>query len=571
MRFPFACVFVIALAAAACGDGGGPPPPPGVISLSVGETRAISSSDAGTIQVSGGAGGAEFVLVALHGSQTPGATVALDFSGEQLAAAAGPPTPDLAPAASAGPTLARAAMRAAAARASFDARMRAVERQLAPRMPAARAAWAAREAARKDSRGALMSVAAADPMVGDAMTLNTHLNPCDTASNRPGHVVAVSQRAVVVADDANPAGGFTPTDYARIAQTFTDSVYPLDTRNFGVPTDIDANQGRVVIFYTRAVNEMTPSKSDFYIGGFFHPRDLFPKTSSNPNLPACATSNYAEMFYMLVPDPSGEVNGNVRTKGFVDSVTVGVLAHEFQHLINASRRLYVTNASSFEDAWLNEGLSHIAEELMFYQASGLGPRQNINLTRLLSSPTIRNAANAYQVSNFGRLIDYLEDPEASSPYGPADSLATRGAVWQLLRYAADRSTTAEQTVWQNLVNSRTAGVANMTAAFGNFLTLVRNWATAQYTDDAVSQTTATFQHPSWNYRSVIPQFVQGGTFPLKTRSLATGGTVSLTLKGGSAAYLRFGVAGNATGRITATRSGGAALPPEVSLMLVRTR
>jgi hypothetical protein len=571
MRFPFACISVLALAAAACGDGGGPPLPPGVISLSVGETRVISSSDAGTIEVSGGSGGAEFVLLALHASQTPGATAALDFSGEQLVAAPGPPTPDLTPIADVGPTLARAAMRAEAARASFDARLRAVERQLAPRMPAARAVWAAREAARRDPRGALMSVAAADPMVGDAVTLNAHLDPCDTVSNRAGHVVAVSQRAVVVADDANPAGGFTSEDYARIAQTFTDSVYPLDTRNFGVPADIDANQGRVVIFYTRAVNELTPRNSDFYIGGFFHPRDLFPKTSSNPNLQACATSNYAEMFYMLVPDPNGDVNGNPRTKGFVDSVTVGVLAHEFQHLINGSRRLYLTNASSFEEGWLNEGLSHIAEELMFYQASRLSPRQNINLTQLLSSPAIRDAANAYQVANFHRLIDYLENPEAYSPYGPADTLATRGAVWQLLRYAADRNTTAEQTIWQNLVNSRTAGVANMTASFGDFTTLVRNWATAQYTDDAVSQTTATFQHPSWNYRSVIPRLVQGGTFPLKTRSLATGGPVSLTLKGGSAAYLRFGVAGNATGRITATRSGGAALPSEVSLTLVRTK
>jgi hypothetical protein len=207
---------------------------------------------------------------------------------------------------------------------------------------------------------------------------------------------------------------------------------------------------------------------------------------------------------------------------------------------------------------------------MFYQASGLVPRQNINLTRLLSSPTIRNAANAYQVANFGRLIDYLENPEANSPYGPADTLATRGAVWQLLRYAADRSTTAEQTIWQNLVNSKTVGAANLSAAFGDFMTLVRNWATAQYTDDAVSQTTATFQHPSWDYRSVILGLVQDGTFPLKTRSLATGSTVSLTLKGGSAAYLRFGVVGGATGTIRVT-SSGAAPPPAVSLMLVRTK
>ena len=58
-----------------------------------------------------------------------------------------------------------------------------------------------------------------------------------------------------------------------------------------------------------------------------------------------AGSNTGEMFYLLAPDPTGAINGNVGATGFVDSVTTSVLAHEFQHLINASRRLYVTRTS----------------------------------------------------------------------------------------------------------------------------------------------------------------------------------------------------------------------------------
>jgi hypothetical protein len=183
------------------------------------------------------------------------------------------------------------------------------------------------------------------------------------------------------------------------------------------------------------------------------------------------------MFYMLVPDPNGEVNTNVRMKASVRRVTVGVIGHEFQHLINASRRIYVNNATSFEEGWLNEGLSHIAEELLFYSASGLTPRQNITLSNLRSSQTILDAVNAYQVSNFGRLIEYVEDPEARSPYASDDELATRGATCQLLRYAADRSTTSQQQIWFNLVNSRNAGITNFTAVFGGgFQSLVRDWA-----------------------------------------------------------------------------------------------
>src|SRR5918999_1150550 len=111
---------------------------------------------------------------------------------------------------------------------------------------------------------------------------------------------------------------------------------------------------------------------------------------------------------------------------------------------------------------------------MFYRASGLAPKLNITLQTLRSSQTILDAVNAYQVSNFGRLIEYLEDPEARSPYANDDELATRGATWQLLRYAADRSTAAQQTIWRDLANSKSAGIANFTTVFGGeFLGLVR--------------------------------------------------------------------------------------------------
>ncbi|MFL5537423.1 MAG: hypothetical protein ACJ8J0_00435, partial [Longimicrobiaceae bacterium] len=83
------------------------------------------------------------------------------------------------------------------------------------------------------------------------------------------------------------------------------------------------------------------------------------------------------MFYMLAPDPTG-VHGNVRSVAFVGGVTIGTLGHEFQHLINASRHLYVNGSTTFEDFFLDEGLAHEAEELVFYRASGLSPGQNID-------------------------------------------------------------------------------------------------------------------------------------------------------------------------------------------------
>jgi hypothetical protein len=563
------------LAVAACGSDGGPgppPPPPGVISLAVGEGRTLTAAQAATIEVSGGSGG-EFVLIPFHGSQTPSATVALEFSGTQIIGVTGPPSPQLAPVDEPGLSIERAAslQARAAARARFDGELRRLERDvLARRIPAARAARSLRASASASGSGSLAAV----PAVGDPVTYNTSRTSCTGADMRVGRVVAVTTRAVIVADNANPAGGFTDAEYTDIGAQFDSFVYPLDVQSFGAPGDVDANGGRAIVFYTRAVNELTPAGSQSVIGGFFHPRDLFPKTATNP-ADACATSNEAEMFYMLVPDPNGEVNGNKRLKADVLEGTIGVLGHEFQHLINASRRMFVNDATSFEEVWLNEGLSHIAEELLFYSASGLAPRQNITLAQLVQPGPVNAAVNAYQIDNFGRLLEYLKDPEGRSPYATDDELATRGATWQLLRYSADRSTTPQQTLWFNLVNSQTAGIANFTAVFGGqFIALVRDWATAQYTDDAVSPLLAAYQHPSWHYRSIMPRLVANTNppppYPLKTRTLVAGTPLSLTLKGGSAAYLRFGVAAGATGTITPT-SSGAALPAAVSLTVVRTR
>jgi hypothetical protein len=547
----------------------------GAISLAVGEARTLTGLDAATIEVSGGPTGGEFVLIPLNASVTPAATVALGVSAAGVTGIVGPPTPYASPATPAMLSVERRATfvqtRPRAAR--FDMELRRAERGMfARRMTAARAARSLQPSA---SRAGLASLASV-PVNGDQVTYNVAEAECDNPSMRTGRVVAVTERAVIVADNANPPGGFTDAEYAQIGAQFDNFVHPLITQNFGAPTDIDANGGRSIIFYTRAVNEQTPPGSQSVTAGFFHARDLIPKFGPDPNGTDddCPASNDGEMFYMLVPDPNGQVNGNVHTKESVRRATVGVVGHEYQHLINASRRGYINNASSLEEVWLNEGLSHIAEELLFYGASGLAPRQNITLTQLLSSQTMLDAVDAYQFQNFVRLLEYLEDPEGRSPYSADGELATRGAAWALLRYAADHSSTSQQTLWFNLVNSRNAGIANFTAVFGgSFADLLRDWATAQYTDDAVAQAPAVYQHLSWHYRSIMPAIANSANqppYPLKTRSLTAATPVSLSLDGGSAAYLRFGVAGGATGRITST-SSGSALPTTLSLTVVRTK
>ncbi len=261
-------------------------------------------------------------------------------------------------------------------------------------------------------------------------------NGCTNISLRTGEIKAETAHLTIIADVSNPAGGFTQADYDAIGATFESLVWPVLTGNFGAPADIDGG-GRVVAFFTSAVNALTPDGSTSFVGGFFFARDLLPKIKDGVITDFdCPGSNVAEMFYLLAPDPTGTL-GLAHSTDFVRNIAVGVIGHEMQHLINASRRLYIsTTAKDFEEVWMEEGLSHIAEELLFYEASNSVPRSNLMLGDLQGATA--DAATMYARANLQRFSLYLKDPSNNSPYADNDRLATRGATWSMLRYLADR-------------------------------------------------------------------------------------------------------------------------------------
>jgi hypothetical protein len=311
----------------------------------------------------------------------------------------------------------------------------------------------------------------------------------------------------------------------------------------------------VIILYTRAVNELTPPGANFIYGGFYYSRDLFPRTGTQ-TLKACPGSNVAEMFYMLIPDPTGTINNHVRTKEYVRESTLSTTAHEFQHLINASRRLHVNNAPDFEVVWLDEGLSHIAEELAYYAESGRAPRQNLAQAQILSSQAQLDLFNEFMLQNTGRYQTYLENPAPNSPWADNDELETRGATWDYLRYAADRKGGSEQALWFALVNTTNTGLQNLAAVLGADPTVyARDWAVSNYTDDAGIAVAAQFTQPSWNFRDIFRNSGLGGVYPLKVQTLANGATTSLTVKSGSAGYLKLAVAPGQTGELRVAQSG----------------
>ena len=446
-------------------------------------------------------------------------------------------------------------------------------RELPPLVESARA-WQA-------SRSQFPSLLA-EAMVGDVLRLNVNANSaCSQADTRSGRVAAVGNRAIIVTDTDNPAGGYTDAEYAGVLATFDTLVYPMDTTAFGAPSNI-SQYGKIILFYTRAVNALTPQGANFTIGGFFFARDLYPKTARS-NLPACATSNENEMFYLLVPDPNGTVNSNRRTKDEVTLLNITTIAHELQHLINASRRLYVnTGAAPNEQTWLDEGLSHVAEELLYLRIGNFTTRQNLALSDVGGSTVRSEQFRNYASQNFSRFYNFLIAPEVNSPYAPNDSLATRGAIWNFLRFAAGRQgASGESAFLRALVNSTTTGVNNLQGVLsgGQFADYLRDWTIALIADDHTASTTAAlgvpFTNPTWNFRSIYPglRFSGGaalGVYPIATRSLVSNVPQRITLAGGTSSYVRFSVPGSQRALIT-LRSNGAAPAPTLRYGIVRVR
>ena len=206
--------------------------------------------------------------------------------------------------------------------------------------------------------------------------------------------------------------------------------------------------------------------------------------------------------------------------------------------------------NDFEEVWLNEGLSHVAEELLYYRVGGFAPRQNITAAKLRQSQATVDAFNKFQGDNSGRFETFLAIPSKTSVYGNNDSLETRGATWNLLRYLADHRGSSDGDTWSQLVNTSRTGQDNLSHVFGaTYMTQIRDWATSVFADDIAGVTDARFLEPSWNMRDIFPQLVNSngtplGKYPLAVVPLSDAATANLSIYSGGAAYLRFSVPAN---------------------------
>jgi hypothetical protein len=352
------------------------------------------------------------------------------------------------------------------------------------------------------NNGRMAASAAPPPVPGEQRTFKVCTSrECDAFVDATATAKAVGQRVAIFVDNDAPAGGYTDPELTEVGNLFDDHLYPIDTVAFGRESDVDAN-GVVIVLLTHRVNALSPNctSTGSVVLGYFFGADLLPRSGVNPG------SNEAEIFYGLVPDP---LNPDCDISAeFARSRLPATFIHEFQHMISYNHHVLVRGGRS-EDTWLNEGLSHFAEEL--------GGR------RIPSSqcPVSGSCVHDFIQGNMENALQYLASPEDHFLIEPGSSsgeLAERGANWLFVRWLADHfasDTLLGTDLTRRLVATRLIGEANVEAQTSTgFDVLVPEWQMTNYVDDLpeYQQVSTRLRYKTWNFRGAADSLGQG--YPL---------------------------------------------------------
>ena len=307
---------------------------------------------------------------------------------------------------------------------------------------------------------------------------------CRTVEDFPevrAEVMYVGERAVIYQDQEAPAGGFSAQEFQDLGRLFDDNLYDVGTRAFGAESDRDEN-GRVLILLSPKVNALTARAEcdNSIVTGFFFALDIDPAANNDPR------SNKAEIFYSIVPDPSGTVTCEL-SKDRVGRLVPVTFVHELQHMISFHQHVLL-RSGNMEATWLNEAMSHLAEELGARHFLALGDQ-----TRF-SSFAIGDLLNAFK---------YMKAPGTVSPMfdSGTGTLEERGAAWLFVRWVADQF---GPEVIRRLSETSRTGQENIAAATGEQVSrLLSDWIMANFVSDLPGLSVpARLQYESWKLREV---------------------------------------------------------------------
>lgn len=282
--------------------------------------------------------------------------------------------------------------------------------------------------------------------VGDTETLSVLRSLTSLSfTSVTGRVKCVTDNLIMYLDteveDTNPSD-LTDSDIETLCENFDSQIEQMQGW-FGESSDVNGD-GRVAALLTPQVNRLGAMGGGI-ITGFFLSTDLYSVTGSNER----------EIVYTLVPDSYGDY-GTVLPKAFtIDNLLTAVLPHEFQHVISYNQHVFEGEGSS-ESNWLNEGLSHLTEDLV-----GFGQE------------------------NYSRVGIYFYYPYYYPLTGTGSpGLGERGAAYLFMRFLYEQHSNPSAFLWA-LFHSNASGATNVETAyagtsedFDQFEEFFMRWMTA---------------------------------------------------------------------------------------------
>lgn len=590
----------------------------------VGELQAIGPNSDGCLsfRLAGASGPAEYVVMAQETGQSEGFT-SLRLQVEGGSGASGSLTSAGAPQLSADPALASARSRMRGGELAHRIRenaLRELERRDA--RPAR-----SRSTARTRTGVSRNSLLPSDSVPDEGDTLDVRLTvqsdlsvscSIDSATVITSRVQAVGEEVALLADTAIADDATSQMDWSGLAAAYDRSVLGVPEAYFGQATDIDGNQ-HVLVLFTPEVNGLTDRGEDVRIGGFFVPADLAnsgdDSKGGSETDGSCPASNEAEIIYLLAPDPTGEFSDSVSVET-ARRTGLGASPGEFEHLINTGNRVIKQGGSfsQLETTWLDEGLSHLAEEVVGLKRAGLPVRANLELVGDAipqDDEEARDAFNNFHLQNFLRLRRFLINPDstralAGSDPGRAESLEMRGFAYLFLRWLGDHygpsgsgavDGSNEQQLFRTLARgsgSLATGIANVEAAVQqvagsdvSWSELIRDFAAMPAADDTVPNTSAGLQLRTWNlpvtFRQLHENFERQDVsqnpfpevYPLELTDLGSPErtTASMEVQGSTARYFRVSAPSGNDLTVRLTGPGNTLLdsPSSSRLLVLRTQ
>ncbi len=368
-------------------------------------------------------------------------------------------------------------------------------RTLGARLPAAHAKNVQRDVAQNPP-----------PAVGSMVTYHmrrtfTNFNTWDAVRFR---VVYVGPKVIILEDSASALAGTMDNAYRKIGQEFDQVMYPL-LLDFGDPLVDDAaldNNGRLIAMFSPRVNNYVVNGTPNGIAGFVTLCDFLDTAT-------CPSSNVAEAFYAIVPDPNDGLDLETWQR-----IMRGTFIHEVKHIVSYAWRIYL-NSSLLEETWLEESTAQVAAELwartIYNKGQGTdiafddGPRCDYAPV----SATCPDPAEAI-LNHFGYLYDHYNALESKSilddPLGGTD-LVIYGSSWSFVRWVTDLYGTTEANFLGSLVQVvDDHGTANISARAGHpFSELLGLWSLASLADNypGAQVLDPHLRLPSWNSRDIL--------------------------------------------------------------------